>query len=186
MTSPIRGTFQVQFTAKSPFNRLEAVLAVLPGSTMTIVNPTPKGYVVVFRFPWEGRSDGDLAAAVDQYSREVDGLVRHSSVTFLRQSFTFLQDDKPAPQPTNPDALVVRGVVVGANVDGGPLDGTHLQIEKPSSKYPWRLHLTEGAQSGRKAVWSLPLEGVDRNVAGALLGTPVRITIERDPDAKFS
>lgn len=179
MTPPIRGTFQVQFTAESPFNRMEAVQAILPGSTVTIVSPSPKGYVVVFRFPWEGRSDGDLAAAVDQYSREVDGLVRHSTVTFF-------QDDKSVPQPTNPDALVVRGVVVGANVDGGPLDSTHLQIEKPSTKYPWRLHLTEGALSGRKAVWDLPLEGVDRNVAGALLGTPVRITIERDPDAKFS
>lgn len=178
MTSPIRGTFQVQFTAKSPFDRLEAVLAILPGSTVTIVSPATKGYVVVFRFPWEGRSEIDIAAAVDTYSREVDGLVRHSTVAFF-------QDDASVPQPTNPDALVVRGMVIGADVDGGPLDGTHLRIEKPSSKYPWRLHLTEGALSGRKAVWDLPLEGVNKEVAGALLGTPVRITIERDPDAKF-
>lgn len=178
MTTPIQGTFQVQFTAKSPFNRLEAVLAVLPGSTVAIVSPTPKGYVVVFRFPWEGKSEGDLAAAVDKYNSAVDGLVRHSTVTFF-------QDGTPVQAPTNPKALIVKGVVIGANMDGGPMDGSHLRIEKPSSRYPWRMHLTEGAMSGRKAVWDLPLEGVDREVAGALLGSPIRITIERDPDAKY-
>lgn len=105
----------------------------------------------------------------------------------------------PAPEPFK---MVFHGVCLAACVEGGPLDGHHLQIEVASSEYPWRKHLTEGSHSGRPAVWSFPLHrpfrlnkveeaskyvfaGPDLREGGRFVGKPLRFTVEVDPEAKY-
>ena len=93
------------------------------------------------------------------------------------------------PPPVKEAPVVVYGKVIAMNMDGGALEGAHLSIEVPSTKYPWRAQHTEGALSGCKAVWSLPLRGKSGDLpwerAGELFNKPIRITIEVDPDAKY-
>jgi hypothetical protein len=107
-----------------------------------------------------------------------------------------LPEGKPEPF-----RMVIYGRCLAANVEGGPLDGPHLQVEVPSTQYPWRMHLTEGSRSGHPAVWHLPLyqplkgdraytghplfttPHQDPREAGAFFGRAIRITLELDPDA---
>lgn len=120
-----------------------------------------------------------------------------------------LKPDTSVPQPVKaedpepaPFRMILYGRCLAVSVEGGPIDGHHLQVEVPSSKYPWRLGLTEGSRSGRPAVWHFPLHGpirsgmtsagaahvfdaVHPDEAGRFVGKPLRFTIEIDPEAKY-
>lgn len=90
----------------------------------------------------------------------------------------------PAPPPPPPQPpthrITTYGLCMGYVGDDGPLNAAHLIIERPSTRYPWRV-LTE---PGR---WSLPLlhtpkrPRVEHKDAARFVFKPVKITVEIDP-----